>query len=46
MKRCITLALSATALLSVTSFAALAQTAPPTFQADPEVYKVIFGDLE
>jgi hypothetical protein len=44
MKRCITLALSATALLSVTSFAALAQTAPPTFQADPEVYKVIFED--
>jgi hypothetical protein len=36
--------LSATALLSVTSFAALAQTAPPTFQADPEVYKVIFED--
>jgi hypothetical protein len=39
-----TLALGTIAMLSVTSFAALAQTAPPTYQADPGVYKVIFED--
>jgi len=44
MKRCITLALSTMALVSVTSFAAAAQTAPPTYQSDPAVYKVIFED--
>ena len=44
MNRCTTLALGAMAMLAVTSFAALAQTAPPTYQADPSVYKVIFED--
>jgi uncharacterized protein involved in exopolysaccharide biosynthesis len=35
--------LSAAAFASVAS-AALAQNAPPTYQADPSVYKVIFED--
>jgi mannose-6-phosphate isomerase-like protein (cupin superfamily) len=38
------LALGLAALLSVTASSAMAQDAPPTFQADPEVYKVIFED--
>ena len=37
------IALSAAAFASVAS-AALAQNAPPTYQADPSVYKVIFED--
>jgi quercetin dioxygenase-like cupin family protein len=36
--------LSATALALTASYAALAQNAPPTYQADPGVYKVIFED--
>jgi hypothetical protein len=32
------------ALASFASSAAFAQNAPPTFQADPNVYKVIFED--
>jgi hypothetical protein len=44
LELCMTLALGTIAMLSVTSFAALAQTAPPTYQADPGVYKVIFED--
>jgi len=32
------------ALLYTASSAALAQTAPPTYQGDPAVYKVIFED--
>ena len=44
MNRCTMLALGTMAMLSMTSFAALAQTAPPTYQADPSVYKVIFED--
>jgi hypothetical protein len=44
MNRCTTLALSAMALLSMAASAAMAQTAPPTYQADPSVYKVIFED--
>ena len=38
------LALGAMALLSLASTAAVAQNAPPTFQADPDVYKVVFED--
>ena len=44
MNRCTTLLLGTMAMLSVTSVAALAQSAPPTYQADPSVYKVIFED--
>ncbi len=44
MNRYTTLALGTMAMLSATSFVALAQTAPPTYQADPSVYKVIFED--
>jgi hypothetical protein len=36
--------LSATALALTASYAALAQTALPTYQGDPDVYKVIFED--
>jgi len=39
-----TLALSAMALLYMASSAAIAQNAPPTYQADPSVYKIIFED--
>ena len=42
MHRCTTLALSTMALLAAS--AAMAQTAPPTYQEDPSVYKVIFED--
>jgi hypothetical protein len=38
-----TLALGATSLLALTSVA-LAQDAPPTYKADPDVYKLIFED--
>ncbi len=44
MSRRTTLALSAMALLYTASSAALAQNAPPTYQGDPAVYKVIFED--
>ena len=44
MNRCTTLLLGTMAMLSVTSVAALAQSAPPTYQADLSVYKVIFED--
>jgi hypothetical protein len=40
----ITLALSAMALLYLASSFAVAQNAPPTYQGDPDVYKVIFED--
>jgi hypothetical protein len=39
-----TLALGAMALVSLASSAAMAQNAPPTYQGDPDVYKVIFED--
>jgi hypothetical protein len=38
------LALGTLALLSVASSTAMAQDAPPTYKADPSVYKVIFED--
>jgi hypothetical protein len=44
MNRSTTLALSAMALLYMASSAAVAQTALPTYQGDPDVYKVIFED--
>src|ERR1039458_7726071 len=44
MNRCTTLALSTMVLLSVASSVAVAQSAPPTYLADPAVYKVIFED--
>lgn len=37
-------ALCAIALFGIMSPAAIAQTAPPTYQGDPDVYKVIFED--
>jgi hypothetical protein len=40
----ITLALSTMALLYMASSVAVAQDAPPTYQGDPDVYKVIFED--
>ena len=44
MNRCATaVVLGTIAMLSVTSFA-LAQSAPPTYRADPSIYKVIFED--
>jgi hypothetical protein len=39
-----TLALVAMALVSLVSSAAMAQNAPPTYEGDPDVYKVIFED--
>jgi hypothetical protein len=44
MKRFLALLLSATALALAASYAVLAQSAPPTYQGDPDVYKVIFED--
>jgi len=44
MNRRITLALSTMALLYMASSVAVAQNAPPTYQGDPDVYKVIFED--
>ena len=38
------LALIIGVLLYVVSFTAVAQNAPPYYQADPDVYKVIFED--
>ena len=39
-----TLALGAMALVSLASSAAIAQNAPPSYEGDPDVYKVIFED--
>src|SRR6516162_9709542 len=39
-----TLALGATAFVSLASSAAMAQNAPPSYEGDPDVYKVIFED--
>src|SRR5262245_30667768 len=45
MRRIPTFTLSVAALaLTAATYVALAQTAPPTFQGDPDVYKVIFED--
>ena len=44
MSRFPTLILSVTALTLTASYAALAQTAPPSYEGDPDVYKVIFED--
>src|ERR1700730_6183528 len=44
MKRPITLALGTMALLFMASPVAVAQNALPTYQGDPDVYKVIFED--
>lgn len=44
MNKLTKLALSATGLLTIALSATMAQTAPPTFQGDPDVYKVIFED--
>ena len=38
------LALSTVTLLYIASSAAVAQNAPPTYEGDPDVYKVIFED--
>ena len=38
------LALGASALMSLASSAAMAQNAPPSYEGDPDVYKVIFED--
>ena len=44
MNRHTTLALSTMALIYVGSSAAMAQDAPPSYKAAPDVYKVIFED--
>jgi hypothetical protein len=44
MKQGTTLTLGALALVCMTSSIAVAQNAPPTYQGDPDVYKVIFED--
>jgi hypothetical protein len=44
MVRRTTLTLSTMALLYMASSVAVAQNAPPTYQGDPDVYKVIFED--
>ena len=44
MRRLPAFILSATALALTASYTALAQTALPTYQGDPDVYKVIFED--
>lgn len=44
MNRYTMLGLSTLGLLTAAVCAAVAQTAPPTFQGDPDVYKVIFED--
>ena len=44
MNRRITLALSTMAVLFMASSVAVAQNAPPTYEGDPDVYKVIFED--
>ncbi len=44
MKNCYAIAFALAALSCALSSAAVAQNAPPSYQADPEVYKVIFED--
>jgi mannose-6-phosphate isomerase-like protein (cupin superfamily) len=44
MNRIAMIVLSLAAPLCIASSAAFAQDAPPTYQADPSVYKVIFED--
>ena len=44
MNRRMTLTLRMMAILWIASSAAVAQNAPPTYQGDPDVYKVIFED--
>src|SRR6202045_571210 len=44
MNRSATTVLTLTALFCLPPSIALAQTAPPTYEADPSVYKVIFED--
>jgi hypothetical protein len=44
MNQITTLALSAAVFLCAGASAATAQSAPPSYQADPDVYKVIFED--
>ena len=44
MKQRPVLALCALAVVGLVSSSARAQSAPPTYQADPDVYKVIFED--
>jgi hypothetical protein len=44
MKLCEAIAIVAYALTVSAGSAALAQNSPPTFQGDPDVYKVIFED--
>ena len=44
MNRRITLALSTMAVLFMTSSVTVAQNVPPTYEGDPDVYKVIFED--
>ena len=44
MNRSATIALCFTALLCLPASVAFAQNAPPTYEADPNVYKVIFED--
>jgi hypothetical protein len=44
MNRRMTLALSTMAVLFMASSVAVAQDAPPTYEGDPDVYKVIFED--
>jgi quercetin dioxygenase-like cupin family protein len=44
MNRPATFSLSVIALLLPVSSLVLAQNAPPTYQADPDVYKVVFED--
>src|ERR1700721_1318844 len=44
MNRSATIVLSLTALLCLPPALAFAQNAPPTYEADPSVYKIIFED--
>jgi quercetin dioxygenase-like cupin family protein len=44
MNRSMTFALTTLVLVYMASSVAMAQNAPPTFQGDPDVYKVLFED--